>query len=197
MTTDSWFADPSLFTNLLAWTAQIGILVAIGAVAAWTLTPGRARLVFWQGLLAVALLLPAIQPWTEPVANMGATVSVTTSPAVVAMAPAHSFLAWRNLLRGAFSKENLLFIVLFGAALRALWIMVGLVRLRRHRLAARLLAEPPVPFENLRIRWYVSDTISGPVTFGWSRPAIPTARRWEWSRWRWRSSPRTAWRSWR
>jgi TonB family protein len=172
MTTDSLFADPSLFTNLLAWTAQIGILVAIGAVAAWTLAPGRARLVFWQGLLTIALLLPAIQPWTAPVAAMGATVSVTTSTAAFALAPQHSFFAWRNLLRGAFSKENLLFLILAGAALRALWIIVGLVRLRRHRLAARLLAEPPVPFENLRIRWYVSDTISGPVTFGWSRPAI-------------------------
>jgi TonB family protein len=172
MTTDSLFADPSLFTNLLAWTAQIGILVAIGAVAAWTLTPGRARLVFWQGVLAIALLLPAIQPWTAPVAAIRATVSVTTSTAVTPLAPQHSFFAWRNLLRGVVSKENLLFIMLAGVGLRALWIVVGLVRLRRHRLAARLLTEPPVPFENLRIRWYVSDTISGPVTFGWSRPAI-------------------------
>lgn len=177
MTTDpvaaipSLFANPVLFTNLAAWTAQIGILVAIGAVAAWTLAPGRARLVFWQGLLAIALLLPAIQPWTQPLADMGATVSVVTSTAVVATAPPHSLFAWRNVF-GAFTKENLLFIVLAGAVLRALWIMVGLARLRRHRLAARLLPEPPVPFENIGIRWYVSDTVSGPVTFGWSRPAI-------------------------
>jgi len=171
MTTDSVLTIPSLFNNLAAWTAQIGILVAIGAVAAWTLAPGRARLVFWQGLLAITLLLPAIQPWTAPAAETGATVSVTTSTAVVATAPQHSFFALRNL-RDALSKENLLFIILAGVALRALWIMVGLARLRRHRLAARLLPQPPVPFENLRIRWYVSDTISGPVTFGWSRPAI-------------------------
>jgi TonB family protein len=145
--------------------------VAIGAVAAWTLAPGRARLVFWQGLLAIALLLPAIQPWTAPVVEMGATVSVTTSPAMVATAPQHSLFAWRNAF-GALTKENLLFTILAGAVLRGLWIVVGLARLRRHRLAARLLAEPPVPFENVGIRWYVSDTISGPVTFGWSRPAI-------------------------
>jgi TonB family protein len=172
MTTDSVLANPVLFTNLLAWTAQIGILVAIGAVAAWTLAPGRARLVFWQGLLAIALLLPAIQPWSAPAAEQGVTVSVATSTAVVATAPQPSFFALRSLLHGALSKENLLFIILAGAVLRALWIMVGLARLRRHRLAARLLPQPPVPFENLGIRWYVSDTISGPVTFGWSRPAI-------------------------
>jgi TonB family protein len=175
MTMDSLFANPSLFNNLAAWTAQIGILVAIGAVAAWTLAPGRARLVFWQGLLAIALLLPVIQPWTRPLAGMGATVSVTTSMAAVATASQHSHFAWRNVfgaLRDALSKENLLFIILAGAVLRALWIMVGLARLRRHRLAARLLPQPPVPFENIGIRWYVSDTISGPVTFGWSRPSI-------------------------
>lgn len=179
MTTDSLFTNPSLFanpvlfTNLIAWTAQIGILVAIGAVAAWTLAPGRARLVLWQGLLAVALLLPAIQPWAQPVADMGATVSVTTSTAVVATAPHHSsFFPFGNIWSHTWHREDLLFIILAGAALRALWITVGLVRLRRHRLASRLLAEPPVPFENIGIRWYVSDTISGPVTFGWLRPAI-------------------------
>ncbi len=172
MTIPSLFANPALFTNVVAWSAQIGILVAIGAVAAWTLAPGRGRLVFWQGLLAIALLLPAIQPWTAPVADMGAAVSITTSTAVVATAPQHSSFALSNILRGALSKENLLFTVLAGAALRALWIMVGLARLRRHRLGSRALAQPPVPFENLGIRWYVSDTISGPVTFGWLRPAI-------------------------
>ena len=51
-----------LFSNFAAWTAQIGVLIAIGAIAALTLAPGRARLVFWQVLLAVAMLLPAIQP---------------------------------------------------------------------------------------------------------------------------------------
>jgi len=168
MTTAGLLHNAVLFTNLVAWCEQIGILVAIGALAALTLAPGRARLIFWQGLLAVALLLPAIQPWTQPTVNPGVAVSVTTSTAVIATAPQHSSFALRDVL----NKEDLLFILLAGGVLRALWIGVGLVRLRRHRMASRPLAEPPVPFEKLGIRWYVSDTISGPVTFGWLRPAI-------------------------
>lgn len=177
MTTDSLFNNPSLFANLVAWSAQIAILAAIGAVAAWTLAPGRARLMLWQGLLAIALLLPAIQPWAQPVADVGAAASVTTSTVVVATAPHHSSFftfgfPFGNIWGHTWHREDLLFIILAGAMLRALWIVVGLVRLRRHRLASRLLAEAPVPFENIGIRWYVSETISGPVTFGWARPAI-------------------------
>jgi TonB family protein len=152
-----------LFSNFAAWTAQIGVLVAIGAIAALTLAPGRARLVFWQVLLAVAMLLPAIQPWMQPAEDGSATTS-TTVLAIRPAVPHGTSLAFR--------KEDLLWIVAIGAAARGLWIGIGFLRLRRHRLAARPLTSPPVPFENLGIRWYVSDTISGPVTFGWLRPSI-------------------------
>ncbi len=152
-----------LFPNFAAWTAQIGILVAIGAIAALTLAPGRARLMFWQALLAAAMLLPVIQPWMRP-AEDGSTTSSTTVLTTKPAAPHGVSLAFR--------KEDLLWIVAIGAAVRGLWIAIGFLRLRRHRLAARPLASPPVPFENLGIRWYVSDTISGPVTFGWMRPSI-------------------------
>jgi TonB family protein len=152
------------FNNFLAWTAQIAILIAIGAIAAITLAPGRARLLFWQVLLAVALLLPAIEPWSTPPADTGGSISFPTSTWAVVVAPHTSRFTWR--------REDVLWLIAAGAALRALWIAVGLARLRRHRLAARRLSEPPVPFENLGIRWYVSDTVSGPVTFGWLRPSI-------------------------
>jgi TonB family protein len=163
-------SNPSLFPNVVAWAAQIAIVVAIGALAALCLSPGRARLVFWQVLLAVALLLPALEPWRVPAVASGGTVSVTTSAvAVVAVPHTSPSFVWR--------KEYILFVILAGAVLRCLWLVVGFVRLRMHRLAARPMAEPPVPFENLAIRWYVSDTVSGPVTFGWLRPAILLPRR--------------------
>jgi TonB family protein len=154
-----------LFSNFTAWTAQIAIVVAIGALAALSLSPGRARLVFWQVLLAAVLLLPALQPWHRPVTDPATVVTVTSTTAAYTVAPQSSrSFVWRN--------DYVLYLILAGAALRWLWIMVGFVRLRHHRLAARPLATPPVPFENLAVRWYVSDTISGPVTFGWLRPAI-------------------------
>ena len=43
-----------VLNNFAAWSAQIAVLIAIGAIAALTLAPGRARLVFWQILLAIA-----------------------------------------------------------------------------------------------------------------------------------------------
>src|SRR5262249_24789859 len=69
--------DPNvLLSNLLAWSAQIAILTAVGALAALTLGHPRARLLFWQGLLAIALLLPAIQPWTQPSAVLDHAVTI-------------------------------------------------------------------------------------------------------------------------
>ena len=65
-----------------------------------------------------------------------------------------------------------MFLIVGGIAVRLLWIAIGLVRLRWHRLAARVLLHPPVPFENFKVRWYLSETVSGPVTFGWLRPSI-------------------------
>src|SRR5258708_1469417 len=56
--------------------------------------------------------------------------------------------------------------------MRGFWIAAGFLRLRRHRLSARALGEPPVPFERQHVRWYVSDTLSSPVTFGFLRPSI-------------------------
>src|SRR5579871_2899664 len=153
-----------IFDNFVAWSAQLTVLIAMGAIAALTLTPGRARLVFWQGLLAIALLLPVFEPWTHPPSGTGDSITISASPAVVTAAPARHGLTFR--------RESMLWVVLAGAALRGLWIGAGFLRLRRHRLASRHLMNPPVPFESLGIRWYVSDAISGPVTFGWLRPAI-------------------------
>src|SRR5205085_7954409 len=55
----------SFLDTLLIWSAQICVLVALGALAALTLTHARARLIFWQGLLLIVLLLPVVEPWTQ------------------------------------------------------------------------------------------------------------------------------------
>ena len=125
-----------LFSNILAWIAQIAVIIAIGAAGALALSPGRARLMFWQGLLLVALLLPALQPWVRPEMFSNATVAVTTSTFVSApITHPQSSFTWRT--------EYLLYVMLAGAALRMLWILVGFVRLRGHRLAAEKLRDRP------------------------------------------------------
>ncbi len=111
-----------LFSNFTAWSAQIAIVVAIGALAALSLSPGRARLVFWQVLLAATLLLPALQPWPRPEADPATVVTVTSTTAAYTVAPPSSrSFTWRN--------DYVLYLVLAGAALRWLWIIVGFVRL--------------------------------------------------------------------
>jgi TonB family protein len=151
--------------NVLAWSAQAAVLVAVAALAAMTLTHPRARLLFWQGILAIVLLLPPLEPWHQPMAQDTASVSIATSaaPVVVARPPAFR-LAWK--------REYFLLLIAAGAALRFLWIGAGLARLRRHRLDSRMLTIPPVRFSNPRVRWFVSNTVGGPVTFGFLNPSI-------------------------
>jgi TonB family protein len=156
----------SLFLdNLFAWSAQVAALVAVGALAAMTLAHPRARLIFWQGVLAIALLLPVVEPWHQPLADDAGSVAIVANAAPVAVVhPQASRFVWK--------REYLLLLIAGGAALRFLWIGAGLLRLRRHRLDARMLTIPPVRFSNPRVRWFVSTTVGGPVTFGFLNPSI-------------------------
>jgi hypothetical protein len=151
-----------ILENLLAWSAQVAMLVAVGAAGALLLSHPRSRLIFWQGLLAVALLLPALEPWRQPAPEPATSEAVTASsaPIKIVHAPISRF-AWR--------REYILMIIAAGIALRFSWIGVGLFRLRRHRLDAHLqsaramvcvehrrragdvwLSEPVYPFAHTR-----------------------------------------------
>jgi TonB family protein len=156
----------SLFLdNLFAWSAQVAALVAVGALAAMTLAHPRARLIFWQGVLAIALLLPVVEPWHQLRADDTGSVAIASNAAPVAVVhPQASRFVWK--------REYLLLLMAGGAALRFLWIGAGLFRLRRHRLDAQMLTIPPVRFSNPRVRWFVSTTVGGPVTFGFLNPSI-------------------------
>ncbi len=153
-----------LLDNILAWSAQVAVLVAIGALASITLTHPRARLMFWQGILAITLLLPALEPWHRPAVEETGSVSIAATAAPVTVVHHSSRTVWK--------REYLLLLIGAGAALRFLWIGAGLLRLRRHRLDARMLTIPPVRFSNPRVRWFVSTTVGGPVTFGFLNPSI-------------------------
>jgi len=154
-----------LLDNLFAWSAQVAVLVSVAALAAMTLAHPRARLIFWQGILAIVLLLPAVEPWHRPMADDTGSVAIAASAAPVTVVQQPAFrLIWK--------REYLLLLIAGGAALRFLWIGAGLLRLRRHRLDARMLTIPPVRFSNPRVRWFVSSTVGGPVTFGFLNPSI-------------------------
>jgi TonB family protein len=151
-----------LLENLIAWSAQVCVMVAVAAGATLALKTPRARLWFWQAILLLALLLPFVQPRVTPHAASG-QVSISTGPGVVANdAPSHSIAICR--------PRNLLLAITLGIALRLIWIAIGFARLRRHRLDANIFTDPPVA--SSRVRWYRSQTVSGPVTYGWLRPVI-------------------------
>ncbi len=154
--------------NLVAWFVQVLILVGAGAVFTLALRHPRARLWFWHAVLLAAILLPLFEPRVnvpQPApAPVKSAVSRTLPSAPVAVpVPGFSF-EWRS--------EYLIWLLVTGAALRLGWISAGLLRLRIYRRDAERLHPAPLPFEGAHIRWYISDRVAGPVTFGWLRPAV-------------------------
>ncbi|MCP4662759.1 MAG: M56 family metallopeptidase, partial [bacterium] len=168
---------PNLMANLGAYALQVGLLMAVGLVLPRLLGVRQPllRLRYWQGLLAVTLLLPLLQPWHTPDAGVGAlaTIDLRAEPAVPA---AEAGLGW-------FPSPPLLLLLVAVVALgRLLWLLAGLWTLGRYRREAALLRPLPqevaVIQERLATRAEIllSDRVSTPVTFGWRRPAILVPR---------------------
>lgn len=162
---------PTLPSSLLAWSEQVFVLTAAGALAALTITHPKARLLLWQGLLLLMLLLPLVEPWKTPPVEVSSTAVVIAGagPSVPIAAPVTPKFQWRSL---HWRAEDWLWLIGAGAALRLLWVGAGFFRLRRYRRQARLLAEPPLRFASDVASWYASDSVPGPVTYGWRRPVI-------------------------
>ena len=167
-----------IWPNVLAYALQIGLLVALGALAPALLrlrTPG-AQLLYWQALLVACVVLPWVQPWRQEViglsnASMLQTVSRASanSPAMTttaaAFAPVHGSVPFATIV---------LWLLLAGFVSRLLSLGIGLARLAGYRRRGREMDSDPV----FRIatpgsaRWLVSDEIAGPVTFGWRDPVV-------------------------
>lgn len=149
--------------NLTAYSIQIAILLAAGAVAARLLLAQapNARLICWQTLLAVSLLLPVVQPWQAT--GDGVSVEVSTQPIAVRRAPSR-----RVPLR---LPQTIAIILASGVAIRLTLFGLGLARLTMYRRKGR-----PVPDHRAEIR--LSDEVPGPVTFGLFRPVILIPPEW-------------------
>ncbi len=149
--------------NLLSWSAQVLLVVTVAAAASPALKDARARLYFWQGILVVILLLPAAVLSQRPAPRAAIAISIPRSPA----ATEPSVEAPPSI----FSAQYLIVLLAAGTALRFAWLTIGLFRLRRFRRQAVRLHPPPVAFAG-DVRWYLSDSVSGPVTYGWPRASI-------------------------
>ncbi len=165
-----------LWNNIIAYALQVGLLVGVGALAPPLLrirTP-RARLLFWQTLLAACLILPWVQPWRQEVINATSETLPAVQAPVSALAPASRNAVTVSLRRPYSFAEIILWLLAAGIAIRLVWLAVGLIRLAGYRRRGQTLQSDPV----FRIatatsaRWLVSDEIASPVTFGWRDPVV-------------------------
>jgi TonB family protein len=150
--------------DLVIYAAQVALVAAAAAliVALARLRTPRAKLLFWHSAIAACLLLPMLRPWKTDVAQSVVTVTAT----VISTHPAAPHSAWSLPSFAAI----LLGMVALGVAVRLIWLVAGLWRLRRLRLHS-------LPFEaqgpwNLEADLRICDRVSSPVTFGYRDPVV-------------------------
>jgi TonB family protein len=156
--------------NAIAYSLQILLLIAAGALLPllFRLTLPNIRLWYWQGLLAVCLLLPVVQPRQVSQINFRIEEGTPEASTPLKISPPKS-LPVAAILIGVYAS---------GVALRGLWLVLGLCRLRRYRKNAHdhypvgpalLSAQRSLAvFPEIRF----SHEVNSPVTFGLTQPII-------------------------
>lgn len=170
---------PLWFYNLTAYSAQLALFIAAGGIMAKVtrLRELRARLIYWQVLLGLGMLLPAIEPWQwAPQIGHGMAEGRTMAHAGSAGIIATAALPAHEAYSIPFYKIVAILIVA-SFLVRFLWLAAGLARLRKMRLHAVPLG-PHAEVEKFEAilgvspSVLVSNRISSPVTFGWRAPRI-------------------------
>lgn len=160
--------SPALvWSNILAYSLQIGLLVGLGALAPAVLRMRmpRARLLYWQVLLVACLALPWVRNWRQEVVAGTIQVSgVVTAAASSSSAPVHRTIPFAAIA---------LWILAAGVAIRLGWLAVGLARLAVYRRRGQDIPRnlrPPGAMASAAL--LLSDDVAGPVTFGWRDPVV-------------------------
>ena len=102
--------------NLAAYSAQIVVIVAAGAVLPYLFRVRRpdAMLVYRQLLLVACLLLPALQPWKQPVVETSSEgVSIGMTPVQIVAIPA----------RGLSVEQAIALLLAAGIFARLAWLV--------------------------------------------------------------------------
>jgi TonB family protein len=157
--------------NLAAYSVQVALVVLAGglAAAALRLKQPRVMLAYWQGLLVACLLLPLLEPWQQVAlapAGSSATIISTGTAGAGSLFSLLSLRVWVLLLLVA------------GAGLGVLRLGLGIWCLSHFRRGANLIAPLPDTLREAQAlvgvqpRFYYSDRVESPVTFGWLDPAI-------------------------
>ena len=155
--------------NIGFYSVQILLIAVAGAALLEVLRIriAKARLICWQALVVLCLLLPAIEPWRR--VKVDSSVQITTG-GFVPVERSHGL----GLLQIPLTSAVLLLLGT-GAGVRFAMLALGFVRLRRYRRDSRTV---PGAFDELqqrmdmRAEFCVSPDTSGPVTFGFLNPVI-------------------------
>jgi TonB family protein len=154
-----------IWSNVLAYALQIGVLIGLGALApaVFRMRIPRARLLYWQLLLVVCLALPWLQSWRHEVIAGAVQVTTIVTAVAVASAPVHRAIPFTAIA---------LWLLAAGAAFRLGLLVFGLVRLSAYRRRGEELpAELRMPGA-ARVSMMLSEDVAGPVTFGWREPVV-------------------------
>jgi protein TonB len=167
--------------NLLAWSAQVAVVVAAALLALrlLRLEAPSVRYTFLRVLLALCLVLPLLEPRVPPHGRAAAgavSTLITSAEAGVAVPAAYSsnaLLAWLEMPWVA----PLAVLLLLGVVARLAWIAAGVVRLQRLRRVGECA---PASGEHDELQHVIGTRaniryVSGlgqPVTFGFRRPVV-------------------------
>lgn len=166
--------DTSTLSNLLAYSAQIACIAAVGSLLPLLLRIDAAgvRHAYWRSLLALCLILPWVQGRRLPSAGDSAEAVASIAPFVTVagaggVADQVAGFSWVALASG---------VLIAGAVLRLIWLAAGLMRLRNLRTAGEVAPLSDEQHELLRliapaeIRYVPG--LRQPVTFGAWRPIV-------------------------
>src|ERR1051326_795105 len=113
--------------NVLAWAAQVSVLIGIGALLPQLLRIRHPRwhLAYCQALLLACLALPVVQPWRHSDDLGGTTAQHGLAAAAFSStgAPAAGAVEWPRMLA---------WIIVAATAARLCWFVAGLWRVRRY-----------------------------------------------------------------
>jgi beta-lactamase regulating signal transducer with metallopeptidase domain len=186
-----WFTD-----NLLAWTEQVFLLASAGSLLliALRIRHARTKLAYCHALLAVCLLLPLLQPWKHPLIARDTVAEAGIDPAIDAPEPAvftptgaaaaasipsssmppPTAARWPRIPEG----RLILWLLAAGAAVKICWLLGGLWRIRKYRIASMPLYPIPEPVRaasavtQTDALFCISSDVPGPVMLGWLTPVV-------------------------
>ena len=161
--------------NLGLYSLQVAILAIVAGLLPWIarLRAPRPQLAFWYAVLAICIVLPAVQPWAQPPVHSGGEVTFTTTALLPSTGEPQSL--WLALWPGWAAAA--LIVLGAGAAIHFAMLALGLLRLSRLRRRAEPVADLPAieratAATATAANFYWSEAVAGPVTFGYRDPVV-------------------------